>query len=67
MGDMDLAIHAECKEADTQSTAVRLMLRALELIDSDPTISSVVGAHLQMAIDSLWRNVSADPASVELH
>ena len=67
MCDMSVATHIGPAEADTRSKANRLMTKALELIDSDPSISGVVGAHLQMAIDSLGRNDSPDPASTELH
>lgn len=41
--------------ANTRATATSLMSEALALIDADPTISGIVGAQLQMAIDSLWK------------
>jgi hypothetical protein len=53
MRDKSLATRIGPAEAETRSLAIRLMTEALELIDSEPSISSLVGAHLQMAIDSL--------------
>jgi hypothetical protein len=39
--------------ANTRKTALEHMLKALELLDSDPSISHLVGTQLQLAIDRL--------------
>ena len=67
MRDMNLATQIQPTEADTRSKAIGLMTQALELIDDDASISGVAGAHLQMAIDSLWRTASTGSMSLDLH
>lgn len=67
MRDTTLTTCFEAADADTRSNAIRLMTRALELIDGDATINAIAGAHLQLAIDSLWRTASIGPVSLELH
>ena len=44
---------------DTRKLALDLMLRALELLDSDPRVSPLVGSQLQLAIDRLAASESA--------
>jgi len=58
---------ASADDCEARSTALILMAQALELLDSDASISMIAGAHLQMAIDSLWLGVSAERASLGLH
>lgn len=67
MRDTNFAICAEPAGSDTRSAATQLMAHALAMIDADSTISGVVGAHLQLAIDSLWQDASRDPESLDLH
>lgn len=43
----------ECITADPRKQALDCMLKALDYLDSDPDISPVVGAQLQLAIDRL--------------
>lgn len=52
---------------DARSAALSLMSRALAHLDSDSQIPSIIGAHLQSAIDVLWISSPADPASHHLH
>ena len=54
-------------EIDARSAALALMARALELLDRDSAIPGIAGAHLQMAIDSLWRGSTAEIGSLGLH
>jgi len=60
----NIASTAEC---DTRSTALALMTQALQLLDSEAAISALAGAHLQMAIDSLWRDGKPNSNSLHLH
>jgi len=56
--DNNAAMHAVNLDSDTRATAISLMSEALNIIDGDPTISGIVGAQLQMAIDSLLKGMS---------
>lgn len=53
--------------ADARSMALNLMSKALGHLDSDCNIPPVIGAQLQMAIDTLWTSVSTSQSSVNLH
>ena len=57
----------DAPSTDARSAALGLMVKALRMLDSDPTISGIPGSHLQMAIDSLCRGnpIRNDPR--ELH
>jgi hypothetical protein len=46
--------------ADKRRTALEHMLKALELLDADPSISPLVGTQLQLTIDRL---LSSQPSS----
>lgn len=52
---------------DALSMALTLMSSALEHLDSDSNIPSIIGAHLQSAIDALWISSSIDRSSIHLH
>ena len=58
---------ASTTEWDVKSTALALMTQALQLLDSEPAISGLSGAHLQMAIDSLWHDGKPSSNSLHLH
>ncbi len=38
---------------DTRKLALDLMVKALELLDKDPSISPLIGSQLQLAVDRL--------------
>lgn len=63
--DINAAMPAANTESDTKAAAISLMNQALNIIDGDPTISGIVGAQLQMAIDSLSK--ATPRASQDLH
>lgn len=63
--DNNAAIEAASAESDSRTAAITLMSQALNIIDGDPTISGIVGAQLQLAIDSLLKGRSV--ASREVH
>jgi hypothetical protein len=65
MRDTNLTTNVEPVATDSRSAAIALMSQALELIDSDPTISGIAGAQLQMAIDSVSRGSAS--TSQDLH
>jgi hypothetical protein len=58
---------ASIEDCDARSTALALMTQALELMDGDKNVGGIASAHLQMAIDSLWRRSSAGLSSLDLH
>lgn len=60
-------VYASGKDPDARSVALALMAQALELIDADTGIAGIAGAHLQLAIDSLWRGSSPNMSSMDLH
>jgi len=52
--EFDVAFGATNREShDAGAKALSLMVNALQQLDSDPAIPSVIGARLQMAIDTL--------------
>lgn len=55
------------ESGDARSMALTLMSRALGHLDSDTKIPSIIGAHLQSAIDALWISSSSDRSSIHLH
>lgn len=61
------AADAADPSADARATALALMYRALEHLDSDAKIPSIIGAQLQSAIDALWRSSAIDRSSIHLH
>lgn len=63
--DTNAAMPAASVENDSRTAAISLMHQALNIIDGDPTISGIVGAQLQMAIDSLSK--AAPRTSQDLH
>jgi hypothetical protein len=60
------AIHGG-EAGDARMTALTLMTRALEQLDGDKSIPSIIGAQLQSAIDVLWMGSSSDRPSTNLH
>jgi hypothetical protein len=62
--EANIASNTEC---DTRSHALALMTQALQLLDSEAAITALAGAHLQMAIDSLWRDGKPNSSSLHLH
>jgi hypothetical protein len=65
MREIDHTTSVSTMATDTRSAAIVLMSQALELIDSDPTISGIAGAQLQMAIDSVC--LGSTSMSQDLH
>lgn len=61
------AVAAAADTGEARSMALSLMSRALGHLDSDSTIPSIIGAHLQSAIDMLWNSSSIDQPSTRLH
>lgn len=53
-------ISAEPKAADARKTALDCMLSALEHLDSDGSISPIIGSQLQLAIDRLISSMPGD-------
>lgn len=51
---------------DARGLALACMSRALEHLDSDPAISPIIGAHLQLAIDTLWASMPGGPRAIDL-
>lgn len=60
-------VNSATEESDARSAALLLMSEALARLDSDHNIPSIIGAHLQTAIDALWTSASAGPHSNNLH
>jgi hypothetical protein len=52
---------------DARTAALAHMSKALAHLDSDASIPSIIGAHLQGAIDALWKSSSKDPTSLNMH
>lgn len=61
------AAETDSLSTDARSAAVGLMVEALRLLDSDPTISGIPGSHLQMAIDSLCLGSPIQDSRRDLH
>lgn len=55
------------ESTDARTMALALMSKALGHLDRDANIPSIIGCHLQSAIDALWTCSSPDTASIHLH
>lgn len=56
----------ESHAVDMRGLALACMSKALEYLDSDPSISPVIGSQLQLAIDKLWASMPSEPRLAEL-
>ena len=52
--------------SDVREAALKCMSRALAYLDSDATIAPIIGAQLQLAIDTLRMTIDGDQTIVEL-
>jgi hypothetical protein len=52
-------VAAAADTGEARSMALSLMSQALDYLDSDSNIPSIIGAHLQSAIDMLWSSSSS--------
>ena len=65
--DDDARVAAAGVGVEARMAALALMTQALEQLDSDTNIPSIIAAQLQSAIDMLWANSSSERMSTNLH
>ena len=64
--DCDAATGAHCTD-DHKQEALSCMLRALDRLDSDPTVPAIIGAQLQYAIDLFCAEYSIEQPQPNFH
>lgn len=64
IGSLPLAAN-ECHSVDAREAALACMLQAIAHLDSDATIPPIIGAHLQLAIDTLRMTIGEYEARVD--
>ena len=66
IGSLPLATN-ERHSVDARENALASMLQAIAHLDSDDTISPIIAAHLQLAIDTLRMTIDGHEALVDFH